>query len=93
MANSVCLRIVLCGFYSLFHVHTVKEAAVAHFAFLGIEGGFGNVAALDDRDYREIEFLCKGVVAAVMSRHSHNGTCTIARKHILAHPYRDLFSR
>ena len=36
---------------------------------------------------------CKSVIAAIVSRHSHNGSCTIARQYIIGNPNRNLLSR
>ena len=86
------LGIVLCGLNGILHIHTVEETAVAHLALLGIEGRLRNVASLDNRHYREIEFLCESVVAAVVGRYCHNGSCPVACEDIFAYPNRHLLS-
>ena len=73
--------------------HTVQETRVAHDSFLGVETALTYVTALDERDYRKVECLCKGVVAAVMGRHCHNCARAVAGEHIFGNPHRHLLSR
>ena len=86
---------------SLFHCQTVKveltitkrgNRRICHYTLFCIEALFADIAALYERTYLNAEVLCEGVVAAVVCRNSHNGTCTITREYIVAHPNRNLLS-
>ena len=87
------LGIVLRGFDRVANVHAIEETAVAHLALLRIERLLGNVAALDDRHYRQAELLRECIVAAVVGRNGHDRARAIAGEHILADPDRHLLAR
>ncbi len=64
-----------------FIINTVQELGVDHVAVAGV-GLFFNVAALDDRDDVNAEFLCKLVVALVVGRNRHDGTGAVTHHDI-----------
>jgi len=41
-----------------------------------------------DTYYIYPELLCKFKVALVVSRHCHDGACSVTHKHVVSHPYR-----
>ena len=64
----------------------IEARRIGYNAFLGIEALFAHVATLHEGHDRQAEVLGKGVVAAIVSRNSHNGAGAVAREHIVAHP-------
>ena len=66
---------------------------VHHDAFLGVKALFAHIGTLNKRHDGQIKVACKGIVARVMGRHGHNGTCAIASQHIVAHPHRYFVAR
>ena len=93
MSQTMAFHIVNRSGNGLLNAHSIKETGVAHCALLCIETAFADVAAFDERDYRKVECLCKGIVAAVMGRHSHNCTRAVAGEHIFGNPHRHLLAR
>jgi len=65
---------------------------VAYNTFLCIVAFFAYVATFYKRYDREIEMFCKCIVTAVVSRHSHDGSSSVACKYVVAHPDRYRFS-
>ena len=55
-------------------------------ALFGVETFLAHVATLNKRNDWQAEVLCESVVAAVVSRYSHDGARSVAREHIVAHP-------
>ena len=51
---------------------------VLHNAFLGIETVLADISTLDKGHHRKAEVAGKGIVAAVVGRHCHNGTGAVA---------------
>ena len=92
VADSVLLDIFDSRWDGILDIHAVEEAGIHHLAFLGIETRLAHVATLDQRDDRQVELACEGVVAAVVRRHGHDRSGTIAREHIFGDPDRDPFA-
>ena len=55
---------------------------VHHRAFLGIKALLTHVGSLNERDDGKVEMAGKGIVAAVVGRHGHDGSCAISGEHI-----------
>ena len=75
--------------YRILHLHTVeikiRTAAVRNFARLGVETLLRHIHSLYQRNDWQIEVPGEGIVAAVMSRHSHYSTRAVAGQHVIAH--------
>ena len=82
VADSLSLNIFHSGRNSLLHIHSVEESGVAHLALFGVEAVLAHVAAFNDRNDRKAEFLRECIVAAVMCRNCHDGTCAVTGKDI-----------
>ena len=65
---------------------------VCHYTLFGIEALLAYITTLNQRTYLNAEVLCKRVVTAVVCRNSHDGTCSVTRKYIVAHPHRNLLA-
>ncbi len=96
-AYSFLLDEFLGGRYGLLHLHAVEvelgAAGIGHAPFLGVETLLRHIGALDQRHYREVEMARESIVARVMRGHSHDGACTVAGKHVVAHIHRNLLAR
>ena len=92
-SQAVLLNVVDSGGNGLLDAHSGKETRVAHNSLLGVETLLGDVAALDQGDYRQIELLSERIVAAVVRRHSHNGSGAVAGQHIFRNPNGNLPAR
>ena len=77
-----------CSCYGLFNGKTVKVqftigksccGRIGHYTLFCIETLLAYVATLDKRTYLNAEMLCKSIVAAVVCRDSHNGSCSVTR--------------
>ena len=83
---------LLRGSNSLLHGQSVEAefstCRVAHDTLLGIVALFAHVSTLNQRNNGQIKVLGKGIVTRVVSRHSHDGTCTIACKDVFCNPDR-----
>ena len=98
----VGFHIFLRGSDSLLDGHTVEGEVdvwshtwawtVHHDTFLGIVALFAHVSTLDEWDDRQTEVLGKGIVAGVVGRNCHDGTCSITSQHVVAHPDRVLLA-
>ena len=75
---------------SLLHSQSVEaelvRSRVAHDTLLGVVALLAYVSTLNQRDDGQVKVLSKGIVTRVVSRHSHNGTCTIASQYIFCNP-------
>ena len=81
----------------ILHAQTVKGESCERFhtgsgrvlynAFLGVETVLADIGTFDKGHYRKSEVAGKGIVAAVVGRHRHDGARTISGKHIFAHPH------
>ena len=73
---------------SLFHLESVELqaliAGVGHDAFLGIEAFLAHVGSLDKWNDGQVEVSSKGIVAAVVGRHCHDGAGAVACEYIVA---------
>ena len=81
------------GSHCLFHFHAAELSAVDRVAALGVHtlapcGGVAHSVFLYGHHlaYRQTEMFRKGEVAAVVGRHSHDGSRAVSRQHIVAHP-------
>ena len=74
-----------------FVVKTVQEAGIDHFAVAGVSGFF-NVAAADDFDNINPEFLRERIVAVVVRRHRHNRARAVAHHDIVGNINRDFLA-
>ena len=102
VAEALLLDIFLGACDSLLHGQAVEHEVtlalllgarrVHHDTLLGIEALFRYVGTLDERTYLEAEMLGKGIVAAVVGRHCHDGSCAVACEYIVGNPYGDAFS-
>ena len=60
----------------------IQEIGVDHLTVTCV-GFFLNIAALDNRDDLFTEFSGKIIVTLIVSRYSHDGTCTITHHNII----------
>ena len=82
---------VLDARFRLFDGQAVKNTGVHHHAGVAVRKRlFFNVAALDDLDDRQIEFLRKFPVARVVRRHRHDRAGAVGNEHIVGDEDRDL---
>ena len=101
-AYLVLLHIFLRGFYRFLHGHPVQREVniwlhagtrtVHHDAFFRVVALLAHVGAFHQRNDRQVEMTGERIVAGVMGRHRHDGTGSVAGKHIVAHPYRVLLT-
>ncbi len=89
MADAVFFNIFNGGRNRLLDIHSVQEAGVHHLAFLRVEAFLADVAALDQRDDRQVEFFGERIVAAVVGRDRHYRARAVAREDIFGNPDRD----
>ena len=96
----MCLDILLGAGYGLLHGQSVEGQRLAivahgllaigggvhHDAFLGVIRLLRDVGTLDERHDRQAEMLGEGIVAAVVSRHGHDGTRAVAGQHVFRNP-------
>ena len=72
----------------VFHLQTVElqtfVAGVHHYAVFGVETLLADVGTLNQRDDRQVEMACEGIVAAVVCGNRHDGTSAVACKHVVA---------
>ncbi len=73
--------------YGLVSLH----GGVADDAFFGVEALLGDVGALDDGAYFEVEGFGEGVVAAVVGWDCHYGSGAVAGEYVVADPDGDFF--
>ena len=76
----------------ILYLHSIEETGIDHLSLLGVKALFADIAALDDRDDRKVEFLGEDIVTAVMCRDSHDSACSITCEHIFRDPDRDPFA-
>ena len=70
---------------------SVEEFGVDHLAITCVSF-LGDVAAFDDFNDINAEFLCKIIVTLVMCRHCHDRTCTITHHYIVCNVDRDFLA-
>ena len=99
-AKSFLCYILLCSCNGFFHRQSVQaklgllalHGRVGDDAFFGVIAFFAYVCALYQWDNGQVEVFGKGIVATVMGRNSHDGTCSIASQHVFRNPDRDGFT-
>ncbi len=69
----------------------VEKIGVYHLTVTGV-CLFLNVAALDDRDDVDAEFLCKLVVTLIVCGHSHDCACAVAHHNVVGDVYGHLLA-
>ena len=62
---------------SLFHLQTIQESRVTNHTLFCIIALFANICTFDKWNNWQIKMASKCVVTTIVSRHSHNCTCTI----------------
>ena len=93
MAQAVLFDIFDGGRNRLLDIETVEETRVDHRSGFGVEALLADIAAFDQRNDREVELLRERIVTAVVSRHGHDGSCTITCEDIFRNPDRDSLAR
>ncbi len=97
LADTALLHIPFGGIHGFFHREAIEiqcgALGINHRAFFGIVAGLTHVGAFDQRDYRQIEMAGESIVAGIVGGYGHDSTGTVARKNIIADPYRNRFSR
>ena len=73
-------------------IHTGQEFGVDHCSGLGVVRPDRQVAALDHRNDRQTEVLCKGVIAAIVRRHGHDRARPVTGQHVIADINRNLLA-
>ena len=74
------LHLFLCFFYG----QSIQESTVGHDAGCAIgKGFFGNIAALNNFNNRQVENFCKIIVSGIVRRNRHNRTSSIAHQNIV----------
>ena len=100
-ANAHLLHLVDDGLHGIFDFHAGNGAAVDGIAHLAVETLFpcvrvGEFVGIGIGGHHltdgQIEMTCKGKVAAVVGRNSHNGPGAIASQDIFRHPDGDLLA-
>ena len=92
-ADTHLLYLVDDGCHRILHLHAGHKAAVHAVARLSVHallpcGGVAELVWVEGHHLSDgqVEMACKGKVAAVVCRHSHDGTRAVACQHIVAHP-------
>ena len=85
--DALLAHVFLGAAYGFGHGQPVEEAGVHHDAFLGIEAFFAHVAPFNQRDDGQVEVAGKGVVAAVVCGHGHDGPRAVTGQHVVTHPH------
>ena len=62
---------------------------IANDTFFSVEAFFCYIATFYQRYDRQVEMTSESVVAAIVCRHSHDGSCTISSQYIIANPDRN----
>ena len=92
-ADALLLKVGDHGRNGLAHLQAVQETGIDHLAVAAVRVGLlFDVAALDDLDDRQAEFLCKIVVALVVRGDRHDRARAVAHEHIVGRPDRDLLA-
>ncbi len=73
----------------LLDIQSVKESGIDHLAFLRVKAFLADIAALYQRNDRQVELLRERIVAAIVGRNSHDGACAITSENIFRDPDRD----
>ena len=78
----------------LLHLKAVQEPGVDHPAGFAIGKRFlFHVAACYNLDDRQVERLCKRIVARIVRRHGHDRARAVGHEHIIGNPDRDFPAR
>ena len=78
----------------LFDFHAIDNAAIDHFTCFRIVGAFRHIVSFSviNNGYDgQVEVFGEGVVTAIVSRNSHNGSGSIAGKNVFTDPDGDGF--
>ena len=65
---------------------------ITYDTFFSIEAFFRHITTFYQWNDRQVEVFCKSIVTTIVSRNSHNGSCTISSQYIVADPYWNRFT-